>query len=123
MSKPKPTLPVQRDAAIESLDAESDRGAAVLAGSLVENALGQYLERYCAAKAVKPRLVGHTAEVCTVRTLTIKHAPHPFPLRRHQQPSHALPTRRRRQAAAPATRLARVVARLAAGHVAAGGQV
>jgi DNA-binding MltR family transcriptional regulator len=68
MSKPKPTLPIQRDAAIESLDAESDRGAAVLAGSLVENALGQYLERYCAAKAgikVVSKLFGPTGPIAT----------------------------------------------------------
>ena len=32
---------------------ETDRGAAVLAGSMVENALGQFLSRYCSAHADK----------------------------------------------------------------------
>jgi DNA-binding MltR family transcriptional regulator len=40
-------LPSDLTAAIDSLKRESDRGAAVLAASLVENALGLFLERHC----------------------------------------------------------------------------
>jgi DNA-binding MltR family transcriptional regulator len=68
MAKPKQMPPAELDAAFGALAEESDRGAAVLAGSMVENALGQYLEEYCcsqAGKRVAEKLFSPTGPIAT----------------------------------------------------------
>ena len=68
MSKPKLVTEATTHAALASLSEESDRGAAVLAGSMVENALGQYLEHHCRSYASAPtieRLFGSTGPIST----------------------------------------------------------
>jgi DNA-binding MltR family transcriptional regulator len=72
--KPKPTPAAAVDIALDALQSESDRGAAVLAGSLVENALGQFLERYCrtyVGSTVVERLFGPTGPISTFSQRTL----------------------------------------------------
>jgi DNA-binding MltR family transcriptional regulator len=72
--KPKSTPLVATNSAINSLKSETDRGAAVLAGSMVENALGQFLERHCRvhvkAKDIE-RLFGSTGPISTFSQRTL----------------------------------------------------
>jgi hypothetical protein len=68
MPPPLSADPSALDSAIESLSQESDRGAAVLAGSMVENWLGLLLRDHCARfvnKATSDELFGHSGPIST----------------------------------------------------------
>ena len=72
--KPKQVVELDLLTALDSLKDESDRGAVVLAGSLVENALGQFLERYSLRhvdKKTTEKLFGPTGPISTFSQRTL----------------------------------------------------
>ena len=62
---PIPTSQADYQAMIESFNAESDRGAAVLAGSYAENSLGMFLESFIVDPAPSERLFGSNGSLST----------------------------------------------------------